>query len=132
LTDIAADLVRQFFAVVWNEGDMTKGRELFDPEFRHHDLVTHAETDLSLYFMSISRIRQRLTSIEFTLHELIAEDMRVASRWTAAGQLLLSGRDVAIRVHGMSIDHIREERISENWTVWDLYGLNTQAPGFLQ
>ena len=132
MTDIAADLVRQFFAVVWNKGDITKGRELFDAGFRHHDLVTHAEADLRGYFMSISQIRRGLTSIELTLHELIAEDGRVASRWTAAGQYLLSGRNVAIRVHGMSIDHIRNERIFENWTVWDLYGLNNQAPGFLQ
>lgn len=131
MTDIAADLVRQFFAVVWNKGDMKKGRELFDAGFCHHDLVTHAEADLSGYFMSISQIRRGLTSIELTLPELIAEDGRVASRWTAAGQYLLSGRNVAIRVHGMSIDHIRNERIFENWTVWDLYGLNNQAPGFL-
>jgi predicted ester cyclase len=132
LTDIAAGLVRQFFAVVWNKGDIANGRELFDAGFRHHDLVTDAEADLSGYFMSISQIRRRLTSIELTLHELIAEDGRVASRWTATGQYLLSGRNVAIRVDGMSIDHIRNERIIENWTVWDLYGLNSQAPGFLQ
>jgi predicted ester cyclase len=124
-----ADLVRRFFEFAWNQGDFTPGRRLFAAEFRHHDLVTGADTDLDGYFAAISAIRQRLERVEFEVHELIAEEGRVASRWTARAKV--HGSRSAFDIHGMSIDHVQDDRISENWTVWDRYGLAAQAPDLI-
>lgn len=124
-----SDLVRRFFELAWNQGDFTGGRRLFAAEFRHHDLVTGADTDLDGYFASIRGIRERLESVEFAVHELIAEEGRVASRWTALAEV--QGSRNVFEIHGMSIDHVQDDRISENWTVWDRYGLAAQAPGLI-
>jgi len=123
------DLVRRFFELAWNQGDFTSGHRLFATEFRHHDLVTGTDTDLDGYFASIRGIRQRLESVEFAVHELIAGEGRVASRWTAHAKV--QGSPSALEIHGMSIDHVQDDRISENWTVWDRYGLAAQAPGLI-
>lgn len=123
------DLVRSFFELAWNQGDFTRGRSLFAAEFRHHDLVTGADSDLDGYFASIRAIRERLESVEFAVRELVAEEGRVASRWTARAKV--DGSGSAFDIHGMSIDHVQDDRISENWTVWDRYGLAAQAPGLI-
>lgn len=119
-------LVRTFFDRVWGAGDESAASELFDPGFRHHDLVTGAETGLGGFLASIRSIRDLFSELEFVIHDLAVADGRVASRWEAVGAHRGSGREV--RVDGMSFDHIREGRIVENWTVWDRQGLATQLP----
>lgn len=117
-------LVRAFFDRIWGAEDESAAGALFDPDFRHHDLVTGAETGLGGFLASIRSIRNLFSELEFAIHDLVAADGRVATRWEAIGAHGVSGRE--IRVDGMSFDHIRQGWIVENWTVWDRQGLANQ------
>ncbi len=127
MSDELAAIVRSFADRVWNAGDFTGGEELFAPGFRHHDLVTHRETDLTGYFDSIRHQRWLFPGIRFEITDAVANHERVASRWMVVGVHAASRRRVTI--HGMSIDRISAGRIDENWTVWDRHGLREQLAG---
>jgi predicted ester cyclase len=117
-------VLREFFDRIWNAGDESAVDALFDPTFRHHDLVTYAETDLAGFLDSIRRLRGAFSQLDFRVHDAVAGDGRVATRWEAVGTSREHGRTVG--VDGMSFDHVRDGRIVENWTVWDRGGLARQ------
>ena len=121
--------MRRFIELAWNQGDEEAAQTQLAPAFAHHDLVTYAESDATGYLRSISRLRSAFSSIEFQIHDAIAEGGRVATRWTAVGVHRASGAD--IRIDGISIDRVVDRRIVENWTAWDLAGLQRQLPGLL-
>ena len=126
MTSIGDDerVLRAFFDRIWNAGDESAAEALFDPAFRHHDLVTYAETDLDGFLDSIRRMRGFFSQLEFRVHDAVARDGRVATRWEAVGTSREDGRSV--RVDGMSFDRVRDGRIVEDWTVWDRGGLGRQ------
>jgi len=126
MTDAAERKVREFFDRIWNAGDDSAAETLFAPGFRHHDLVTHAEADLAGFLESIRWIRSLFTALEFQVLDAVAQEGRVATRWRAEGQHGATGRRV--RIDGMSFDHVRDEQIVEDWTVWDRVGLREQLP----
>jgi predicted ester cyclase len=126
MTRPAEEAVREFFSRVWNTGEDSVAELLFAPEFRHHDLVTHAESDLAGFLESIRWIRSLFATLEFAVLDTVVQDGRVATRWRAGGEHRATGRSVAI--DGMSFDHVRDGRIVEDWTVWDRLGLQEQLP----
>lgn len=118
------NLVRNFADLVWNAGDFSAGEPLFAPGFRHHDLVTQRDTDLTGYFDSIRYQRRAFPDVRFAIEDVLVNSDRVATRWTVTGTHAESGRRVL--VNGMSIDLVAANRIVENWTVWDRHGLLEQ------
>ena len=126
MTDAAERAVREFFDRVWNAGEDSVTNLLFGPEFRHHDLVTHAESGLAGFLESIRWIRSLFATLEFDVLDMVVQDGRVATRWRAIGEHRATGRRVDI--NGMSFNHVRDGRIVEDWTVWDRLGLQAQLP----
>ena len=124
-----ADLVARFIELAWNHGDGAAAAELLGAGFRHHDLVTHAEAEALGYLGSILRLRSAFSAIEFQIREIFAVDGRVGSRWTVVGTHRSAGAQV--EVHGLSIDHVVNRLIVENWTAWDMVGLQQQLPDLL-
>ncbi|MGH8945674.1 MAG: ester cyclase [Acidimicrobiia bacterium] len=124
------DLVRRFMELAWNQGDEEVAAGLLATEFAHHDLVTDVESDAANYLQSILGLRSAFSAIEVQIHETIASDGRVAYRWTAVGTQAVTG--VTVAIDGMSIDHVAEGRIVENWTVWDRARLESQLPDLLR
>lgn len=123
------DLVRRFIDLAWNRGDGVAANLLLGPGFRHHDLVTHTETDASGYLASILRLRSAFTTIELVIRDIFATEGHVASQWTAVGTHGATATDV--EVEGISIDHIHASRFVENWTAWDILGLRQKVHGLL-
>lgn len=123
------DLVGRFIDLAWNRGDGVAANLLLGSGFRHHDLVTHAETDAAGYLASILGIRSAFSSIELVLNDIFAAEGRVASQWTAIGTHAGTATDV--EVQGISIDHVHASEIVENWTAWDILGLRQRLPGLL-
>ena len=123
------DLVRRFIDLAWNRGDGVAANLLLGSGFRHHDLVTHVDTDASGYLASILGLRSAFTSIELVIREIFATEGRVASQWTAVGTHGATATDV--EVEGISIDHIHTSHLVENWTAWDILGLRRKLPGLL-
>ena len=117
-------ILRAFADLVWNHGDFARGEALFAAGFQHHDLVSHNDTDLQGYFASIRVQRQAFPGVRFRIEDVVADDDRVATRWTVTGSHAQSGKRVA--VNGMSIDVLTAGLIAENWTVWDRHGLLEQ------
>jgi len=117
-------ILRAFADLVWNQGDFGRGEALFAAGFQHHDLVTHHDTDLHGYFESIREQRRAFPDVCFSIDDVVADDDRVATRWTVTGSHAESDRHVT--VSGMSIDVLTAGRIVENWTVWDRLGLLEQ------
>ena len=124
MTASPMDLVTAFADRIWNEGDFVAGQTLFAPHFRHHDLVTHRDTDLTGYFESIGYQRRVFPDVRFEIMDSVADGDRVATRWRITGVHGETGRRVT--VDGMSIDLVAADRIIENWTVWDRHGLLEQ------
>lgn len=122
------ELVRTFIELAWNRGDEAAAEKLLGPRFQHHDLVTHAESDTSAYLGSITALRLTFASIEFRIRDIFGTDGRIGSRWTAIGT---HQSGTSVEIHGLSIDHIVNGHIAENWTAWDLTGLRQQLPGVL-
>jgi predicted ester cyclase len=118
------DLINAFADRIWNEGDFVTGQALFAPAFRHHDLVTHRDTDLIGYFESIGYQRRVFPDVRFEIMDSLTDGDRVATRWRITGVHGETGRRVT--VDGMSIDLVAADRIIENWTVWDRHGLLEQ------
>jgi len=122
------ELVMSFIELAWNRGDEAAAEKLLGPRFQHHDLVTHAESDTSAYLGSITALRSMFASVELRIRDIFGTDGRIGSRWTAIGT---HRSGMSVEINGLSIDHVVNGRISENWTAWDLTGLQQQLPGVL-
>ena len=123
------DLVRRFVELAWNQGEEQLAAGLLGTEFEHHDLVTDVESDAAGYLKSILGVRAAFSAIELQIHEMIASEGRVAYRWRAVGTHAVTGLVV---IDGMSIDHVAEGRIVQNWTVWDRAWLERELPSLLR
>jgi len=80
----------------------------------------------------IDGLRASFPDLRIVEHDMLAEDDRVASRWTASGTHTgvpfgaapASGRRFAIS--GMSVYRLRDGRIVEGWVNDDNLGMPTQ------
>ena len=95
-------------------GDMQLARECYAAEFSDHVG--------SLHYRGLDGIR-RSTALYQALFDDLAIDVvdqvcegdRVASRWILTG----SNRARTIRLPGLTISHLRDGRIVEDWTAFD-------------
>jgi predicted ester cyclase len=72
---------------------------------------------------SVSLYRQMFPELEIAVEDQIAEDDRVATRWTMTG-VTADGREVTLP--GITISRFADGRISEDWTIYDGAGLAQQ------
>lgn len=122
-------VVRQNFELFWNDGDGDLIDQLYDPEHILHDPSYHLELlgwDGVRKCMEI--YRAAFPNTRFSVDELVAQEDRVAVRWTVRGTHLgdlfavsATGRQVV--VSGMSFFRLRNGRLAETWISWDTLGL---------
>lgn len=69
--------------------------------------------------------------VRYTVHDTIASDGKVVTRWTAAGThggsfagIEATGRSVTML--GITIFRIADHKIEALWSTWDLFGLLQQ------
>ena len=123
------ECVREFFRRIWNEGDEAAIDEFIAAEAAGND------PDFGIgregFRQQWRQWRDAFPDLHFQVEELVAEGDTVVSRWTLTGThrgefmgIPPTGR--AIRVGGMSLDHLRDGQLVSGFDGWDALGLRRQ------
>lgn len=121
-------LVRRWFEEGINKGNLAIIDELFDPEVVSHG---HRTGDFRGTEDGPKRVittfREAFPDIRFTIEDLITEDDKVVTRWTAQGThdgefLGIRPTGKQIQLGGIYIYRIAEGKIVEVWVSLDLLG----------
>ena len=122
-------IIREFFELVWNKGD-----EAAIDRFIAEDAAGN-DPDFGFGREGFKRQwrkwQEAFSDLHFGIDEVIAEGDTVVARWTLTGRqtgpflgMPPSGR--AIRVGGMSLDHLRDGVLVSGFDGWDNLGLRQQ------
>ena len=133
MSEANKELMRRWFAEVWNEGRAEAIDEMFAADGVARGLgEAGAEVRGPAAFRSyFAKLRGAFPEFEVTVEDVIAEGDKVAARWSAKMMhrgddlgVAASGRQVAVT--GMSFIRIKDGRIVEGWNNWDVHALMEQ------
>ena len=128
-TDANKAIIRDFFDQVWNQGD-----EAAIDRFVAADAAGN-DPDFGIgregFKQQWRNWRAAFPDLHFEVEELVAEDDVVVSRWTLTGThtgefLGIAPTGRAIRVGGMSLDHLKDGLLVSGFDGWDNLGLRQQ------
>ncbi len=122
-------LIREFFEEVWNRGDEAAIARFIAENAGGND------PDFGMGREGFTRQwrtwQEGFSDLHFEIEEIIAEGDTVVARWTLTGKHTgpflgspPTGR--AIRVGGMSMDHLRDGVLVSGFDGWDNLGLRQQ------
>lgn len=132
------EVARRFYEEVLNKRDLDQLDQLATQDYIEHDPLPGQGTGLP-------GLRDRVTALvngldpTFTIEDVIAEDDRVAVRWTNSGThvaeflgIPATGRSFSIA--GIDIYRLEDGKLAEHWHVVDMYAQMIQlgllpAPG---
>ncbi|GAC1355268.1 MAG: ester cyclase [Ktedonobacteraceae bacterium] len=125
-------LVRRFYEEGWNPGNLAVFDELFAPNYVLHDPgfpePIRGPEGFKQYYTTYSTA---FPGNQFTVEAYIAEGDTVVSRWTARGThtgnlmgIPPTGKQVTVT--GITINHIANGKIAEDWTNYDMLGMVQQ------
>lgn len=124
------NLVSRFVEEVWSGGNFAVADELIAGDYDGHQRGVDADGPEGVkgYF---SMLRTGFPDIEFTIEDQVAEEDRVATRWTACAThtgtfqgIPPTGKQGA--VSGITINRVANGKIVEGWTNLDELGLMQQ------
>ncbi len=123
------EVVRKWIDDAWSAGSLAVADDLLADEFVLHDPVASREiVGREAERALIAGLRQAIPDLTFTIDDVVADGDNVTIRWIAqgthGGELLgfaSTGRALAIR--GVDMYRLRDGRIAESWTFWDLPGM---------
>lgn len=120
------DIAIRWFEEVWNNGRLEAIDELATPDAKSYGFP-QPESVLSRddFREYVIEFRRSFTHVHLQVDETVAEDDRVAVRWTGTMQHTGSGLGFAptgriVHVHGMTLLHLRDGKISAGWNALDL------------
>jgi predicted ester cyclase len=114
-------IARRALEEVCARGDFAKAEQFYSPEFVDH--VNELEfRGLDGVRKSVSLYRSVFPDLEIQVDDQVVDGDRVASRWTARG----TNRGRPAELHGITISHLENGKIVEDWTVSDTVGLLRQ------
>jgi predicted ester cyclase len=115
------DIARQAIEVVCARGDFEKAAQFYSPEFRDH--VNDLEySGLEGVRESVSLYRSIFPDLEIHVEDQLVDGDRVASHWTARG----TNRGRRVTMRGITISHVVDGKIVEDWGYSDTAGLLRQ------
>jgi steroid delta-isomerase-like uncharacterized protein len=123
------EVVRNWIAEGWNKGDLAVADDLLAEEFVLHDPVASREiVGRDAERALITGLRQAIPDLVFTIDDLVVDGDNVTIRWIAegthGGELLgFAGTGRALAIRGVDMYRLRDGRIAESWTFWDLPGM---------
>jgi predicted ester cyclase len=114
-------LARRALEEVCARGDFAKAEQFYSPSFRDHvnALEFHG---LDGVRQSVGLYRSVFPDLEIEVEDQVVDHERVVSRWIARG----TNRGRRATLTGITISHIVDGRIVEDWTVSDSLGLLRQ------
>lgn len=126
-------LVYRWFDEVWNKGRAEAIDEMFAADGIAHGLgeVGIDVEGPAAFKPFFERLRGAFSEFEVTIEDALAEDDRVAARWTArlthvGDQLGIPPTNKQAIVSGMTFARVRDGQIVEAWNNWDIHGLMQQ------
>ena len=123
-------LLRRLFDEVWNQENLATVDELLAADYVLHDpaLQVRGPQGFKAY---VSAFRAAFPDMHATIEDQIAEDDRVAMRFTVHAThkgefqgIAPTGKQVALS--GIDIQHVIDGKIVENWVNLDALGLLQQ------
>jgi steroid delta-isomerase-like uncharacterized protein len=125
-------LSRRVLDEAFNAGNIDVIDELVTTDFVNHDAaLPEAMIGPEAAKATISGYRTAFPDLRITIEEQIADDQRVATRWSAKGThegdlMGMAPTGKQSTVTGITIDRIVNGRIAESWTNWDTLGMLQQ------
>jgi predicted ester cyclase len=115
------DVARRALEEVCARGDFAKAEQFYSLAFRDH--VNSLEfRGLEGVRQSVGMYRAVFPDLEIQVDDQVVDGDRVASRWTARG----TNRGKHATLTGITISHIQDGKIVEDWSVSDTAGLLQQ------
>ena len=125
-------IVNRFLEEVLNQGSQAAIAQLIDPGIVvHHRWLPGGAGGLHDVAQMMGEFRNGFPDLAYTVHDLVAENDKVAARWTARGTHRGDFRGTpathcAVIVTGTDVFVIAGDRIIETWVNSDLLGLMEQ------
>jgi len=115
-------VVRRFYEVVWEQGNLTAIDDLFAEEFINHDPGPHS-ADREGFKEYVTWALQN-SGYRPTIDDMIAEADKVAVRITGRGRIKrkilgLTVADAPFAQRGIVIWRIAGGKIAERWAIWE-------------
>jgi steroid delta-isomerase-like uncharacterized protein len=115
---------RRWIDEVWTHGDISLLDQLHTPAFRDRTGLPGVTPDTAGMKQFILRFRAGFPDAVFTIEDVVAEDHRIAGRWTMRGThkgkfngIAATGRPATLA--GLSLLQIQDGRIAEFWHLED-------------
>ena len=136
-TEVNKSLTRRYFNEVFNHGDLAALEEITAPDFIF-TLPTHEEPFRGVdgYKGLVNMLRGCFPDIQFAVEDMVAEQDRVMTRWTARGTHTgipfptvigdVSAAGNQFHIEGMTWHQIRDGKIAQVTANEDSLGLITQ------
>jgi steroid delta-isomerase-like uncharacterized protein len=123
-------LVRRYYDEVLTGRDRDLLRQLLDPSFVSH-VSGGPDAGAEAYAAAVGATYAAFPDLVVTVHDQVAEDDKVVTRWSASGThagdfagVAATGRPVTVT--GIHIHRIRQGRLAEHWEELDLLGVLRQ------
>ena len=122
-------LTRRFFQEVWNDADEDAIDRYVAADAAGNDPTFGAGREA--FRAQWRKWQSAFTDLHFAIEEIVAEPDKVVARWVLTGRhtgtflgVPATGREIS--VHGMSLDHIKDNQIVSGFDAWDELGLRRQ------
>jgi steroid delta-isomerase-like uncharacterized protein len=126
------ELVRRFYAELWNRGNHAAAEEIVAQDYVRHDLRPgDAPAGPAGQIAIAERFRAAFPDLRLEVEAVVAESDLVVARWTISGTHTGPWGNVpathrAIRFAGVNFFRIAHSQIAEIWNVRDDLGLREQ------
>ncbi len=126
MSQSAHEIAIRWFEEVWNKGRLEAVDELSTTDAKCYGFPQpESVLDREQFKEYVLEFRRSFTHVHLSVDEVVAEGYRVAVRWTGTMKHTGAGLGFAptgrvVHVHGMSILHLHDGRISAGWNALDL------------
>ena len=133
MTETERDFGRRWFEEVWNRGRREAIAEMLAPECVIHDGETDS-TGPGGFYPFFDRMHAAFSELRVTIQDIIAQDDRVCVRWLCTakhtgGGLGIPATGKTVRISGITIIRMANEKAVEAWQNWDMLGMMEQLQG---
>ena len=125
------DLVRRFYAELWDRWDKSVAREILTDDFLFHGSLGADRKGIDGFLDYVDRVRSALGDYRSDIGEMVEQADRIAVRMTFSGNHQAEFFDVPatgrrISWFGAAFFTFREGRISALWVLGDVDGVKAQ------
>jgi steroid delta-isomerase-like uncharacterized protein len=125
-------LARRWLEEVWNKVNLDAVDELCTTNFSFNYAAPRASSDQEGYKKTVAMLTAGVSDIKTTAEDMVAEGDKVAVRWKGSakhtGEFMgVTGTGKQITWTGISIIHIEDGKIAEEWGEMDMLGMMQQV-----